>query len=54
MKDAGVEIHDLYSYAKKNASRIQRKADVHFTPEGSRLLAEEVVKALALEKKSSK
>lgn len=49
MKEAGVEIHDLYSFAKKNADRIQRKADVHFTKEGSLELAAEVVSALKIE-----
>lgn len=48
MKDKGVEIHDLYSFALKNASKIQRKADVHYTKEGSAALAAEVVKAINL------
>lgn len=48
MKDAGIEIHDLYSYAFKNTAKIQRKADVHYTPEGSKALASEVVKAINL------
>ncbi len=46
MEEAGVEIHDLYAFAKEHAAEIQRKADVHYTPEGSRRLAEEVVKVL--------
>ena len=48
MKEMKVEIHDLYSFAKKNAAKIQRKADVHYTREGSMKLAEEVVKVLAI------
>jgi acyl-CoA thioesterase-1 len=48
MKEMEVEIHDLYSFAKKNAAKIQRKADVHYTREGSMKLAEEVVKVLAI------
>lgn len=48
MKEEGIEIHDLYAYAKKNAAEIQRKADVHYTPEGSKALAGEVVKALKI------
>lgn len=48
MKEVKVEIHDLYSFAQKNATEIQRKADVHYTREGSMRLAEEVVKALAI------
>lgn len=49
MKDEGVEIHDLYSFALKHTAKIQRKADVHYTAEGSMALAREVVKALNLE-----
>lgn len=48
MKEEGVEIHDLYSFAQKNAAKIQRKADVHYTAEGSMALAREVVKAINL------
>lgn len=50
MKEENVEIHDLYSFAKEHAAEIQRKADVHYTPAGSKQLAAEVVKALNLEK----
>lgn len=46
MKQEGVPIHDLYEYAKEHAAKIQRKADVHYTPAGSRQLAEQVVKAI--------
>jgi len=48
MASEGVEIHDLYSFAKKNEGKIQRKANVHYTPEGSRMLAAEVVKVLRI------
>ena len=48
MKEEGVGVHDLYSYALKNAAKIQRKADVHYTREGSSALAAEVVKAINL------
>lgn len=41
-----VQIHDLYSFAKKHEKEIQRKADVHYTREGSKKLAEEVVKVI--------
>jgi hypothetical protein len=50
MKEENVEIHDLYTFAKEHAAKIQRKADVHYTPAGSKQLAAEVVKALNLEK----
>ncbi|MDB4295608.1 DUF1080 domain-containing protein [Akkermansiaceae bacterium] len=46
MKEEGIEIHDLFSFAKKHAAKIQKKADVHYTPAGSKMLADEVVKAL--------
>ncbi|MDB2674148.1 SGNH/GDSL hydrolase family protein [Akkermansiaceae bacterium] len=48
MKEMEVEIHDLYSFAKKNEAKIQRKKDVHYTKEGSMKLAEEVVRAIAI------
>ena len=48
MKEEGVKTHDLYAFALKNADQIQRKADVHYTAEGSLALAREVVKALAI------
>ena len=48
MKEMEVEIHDLFSFAKKNAAEIQKKADVHYTREGSVKLAEEVVKVIAI------
>ena len=44
-----VEIHDLYSFAKTNAAKIQKKADVHYTRAGSIQLAEEVVKTLKIQ-----
>lgn len=50
MKEEGIAIHDLYAYAKKNASKIQRKADVHYTSKGSKALADEVVKSLKISK----
>ena len=47
MNDAGVQIHDLFSFAKEYEDEIQREANVHYTPEGSRALAEEVVKVIS-------
>lgn len=46
MKRHGVPIHDLYSYAKEHAAKIQNKADVHYSAAGSKRLAEEVVKQI--------
>ncbi len=49
MKEEGVEIHDLYSFALKNTAEMQRKANVHYTPAGYKQLAEEVVKSLGIQ-----
>ncbi len=35
MKEANVEIHDLYSFTLKNSSKIQIKANVHYHKTGS-------------------
>lgn len=52
MTDAGIQIHDLYSFAKEHEAEIQRPANVHYTTEGSDKLADEVVAVIleALEK----
>lgn len=47
MESAGVEIHDLYSFAKEHESEIQMEANVHYTPDGSRILAEDVVRVIS-------
>ncbi|MDF1826510.1 MAG: SGNH/GDSL hydrolase family protein [Verrucomicrobiales bacterium] len=47
MNEAGVQVHDLYSFAKEHEAEIQKKADVHYTPEGSIALAEEVVRVIS-------
>ena len=46
MKEEGVATNDLYTFALKNQSKIQRKADVHFTKPGSQALAKQVVQAI--------
>jgi acyl-CoA thioesterase-1 len=50
MKNHDIPVNDLYSFAMARLDEIQRPANVHFTPEGSRLLgaqvAKEIVKAL--------
>ncbi|MEW4527795.1 SGNH/GDSL hydrolase family protein [Maioricimonas sp. JC845] len=43
MRDMGVEINDLYGYARPRLSEIQREANVHFTTAGSAVLADQVV-----------
>ncbi len=46
MKDAGVSTHDLFTFAKERAAEIQKPADVHYTPEGSEVLASDVVRVI--------
>ncbi|HUF63167.1 MAG TPA: GDSL-type esterase/lipase family protein [Verrucomicrobiales bacterium] len=46
MDAAGVPIHDLHTYAAARLDSIQRPADVHFTNEGSTLLAKQVAAAI--------
>jgi acyl-CoA thioesterase-1 len=44
MKKHGVPVNDLYSFSMARLEKIQRPANVHFFPEGSRLLGEQVTK----------
>lgn len=46
MKSSGIEIHDLYTFALERQDTIQKKADVHFYPEGSAALADDVVRVI--------
>ncbi len=46
MKKHGVCINDLYAYALARLDSIQRPRNVHFTPAGSRLLAEQVTQTI--------
>lgn len=46
MAERGIAINDLFTFAEERLSEIQNPADVHFTPEGSRALGEEVVSAI--------
>lgn len=46
MKAHGVAIDDLYTFCLPKLAEIQRPANVHFSPEGSKALAEEVVKSI--------
>jgi|688.fasta_scaffold106866_2 acyl-CoA thioesterase-1 len=42
MQAAGVPINDLYAHAKAKLAEVQLPQNVHFTPEGSKYLAEKV------------
>lgn len=46
MQEAGVTTNDLCSFAKTRLSEIQRPKNVHFTDAGSKVLAEQVAKAI--------
>jgi acyl-CoA thioesterase-1 len=47
MKEQGVEIDDLYSLALPKLKEIQRPVNVHFTPAGSQILAQQVADKIA-------
>jgi acyl-CoA thioesterase-1 len=42
MDDNGIPIDDLYTFALPRLGEIQRPANVHFTPQGSKVLADQV------------
>jgi acyl-CoA thioesterase-1 len=46
MKTENIPIHDLYTFALERQDTIQKKADVHFTPEGSKQMGEDVAKVI--------
>ena len=43
----GIPTNDLYSFSKENWDKIGRKANVHFTPQGSKQLATLVAESIA-------
>ena len=46
MTENGIAIDDLYAFALQKLSAIQRPANVHFTDEGSKVLAKQVVASI--------
>ena len=46
MKKNNIQINDLHGFALPNLSDLQPPKDVHFTKEGSKLLAQQVVKSI--------
>jgi len=46
MKERGIAINDLYSFALPRLSEMQHPRNVHFTEAGSRLLAEQVARSI--------
>ena len=47
MKEHGVSIQDMYGFVYPQMDKIMLKANVHFTPEGSRELAKTVVEVIS-------
>lgn len=47
MKANGIVVDDLYAFAEKQLDTIQRPKNVHFSPEGSKVLAGQVVKSIS-------
>ncbi len=46
MKENNITIDDHYAFCMPRLDKMQLKANVHFTPAGSKMLAEEAVKAI--------
>lgn len=46
MDEQGVAIDDLYAFALPQLSKIQRPSNVHFSPEGSKVLARQVTESI--------
>ena len=46
MEENGVEVDDLYAFAKPRLAEIQQPANVHFTTEGSEALAKRVAASI--------
>ncbi len=46
MKENDIAIDDLYTFANSRSSEIQRANNVHFSPDGSKALATQVVKSI--------
>lgn len=47
MAEEGVATDDLYTFALPQLEKIQRPVNVHFSPEGSKVLAEQVARSIA-------
>jgi len=46
MAEHDVAVDDLYAFARPQRATIGKPADVHYTPEGSRVLATQVVRSI--------
>jgi hypothetical protein len=45
----GIKVDDLYGLVLPNLGALQKRNNVHFTPEGSQVLAKQVAKAIEAE-----
>jgi len=52
MQEEGVAVDDLYAFALPQMAKIGKPADVHYTPEGSRVLATKVAESIEAALKS--
>jgi lysophospholipase L1-like esterase len=46
MDEQGIAIDDLYAFALPQLAKIQRPNNVHFSPEGSKVLARQVAESI--------
>lgn len=46
MDELGIQMHDLYAFAKERQNRIQQPRNVHFSPRGSRALGRDVTRRI--------
>jgi acyl-CoA thioesterase-1 len=49
MKQEGVEVNDLHAFAAPQMAKLGKPADVHYTAQGSRALAEVVAQRIEAE-----
>ena len=46
MKKHNIPTHDLFTISKKRMKELMRPANVHYTPEGSRVLGKDVARVI--------
>ena len=46
MDQHGIPTHDLYTISMKRMKELMRPANVHYTPEGSKVLGEDVARVI--------
>lgn len=53
-RERGLVVDDLFALVERRLAELQRPVDVHFTPEGSRVLGEEVARCIERELESGR